>query len=271
MILQCGLLSFFYGDSSLYSCPDRNGVLCICSRMSHSRADLLSLDVDSVSVEQFFEEFVEGIDYTPPSEIYPGASIITEFYYLSDYPLLIYDIWSNPVPPAGEASYPDRDPEYFSRLINNNAPVTAVPIVKMYWYIDYDAPVVMGCRELLSKLTEIVVDGSGELNSGEFRTFLVDLNQDGQLEYVISHKRKHSEYSDANTFTIILSEQDETVYAYYDEYSTFTDVDSSGNIFVKDNYGIAEGWVYRFFFRKEHNFQLEESIELYTGVKERAK
>ena len=258
--------SFSYLDSVLYSCPDDNGLLLVCNRMNYGRTDKLSLKNNKMSTERIFEEAPVYI-YTPVADFYPGAEPITEFHYMSDYPLLSYDLWTNPIVPVDTVSYPNNDASFFTNVIFQNKSVVAVEIPKPGWtFLEYGRVETISFNELVLKIEN---ESGGLVRTGreEHRTILVDLNQDGKLEFVISSQKDAGVYG-PDKFTIVLSEQNGTVYAYYDEFSIVTNIDAVGNWYYLwlDTYGSnMEEWVRRFYFDQEDCFILKEPLTAYTG------
>ena len=260
--------SFSYLDSVLYSCPDDNGLLLVCNRMNYGRTDQLRLENDKLSSKRIFEE-LNVFFYTPVADFYPGSTPITEFHYMSDYPLLSYDMWTNPIIPADTVSYPDNDPFFFTNVVFQNKSIVAVQIPKPEWtFLEYGQAETIRFNELISKIEN---ENGGPARTGreEYRTFLVDLNQDEKLEFIISCQKDAGRYG-PEKFTIVLSEENGTVYAYYDAFSIVTNVDAAGNWYYLswDTYGSSmEEWVRRFYFDQEDCFTLKESITAYTGKK----
>ncbi len=60
--MQSALINTFIVRLLMYSCPDRNGMLSVSSRMNHTRAGLLSIEEDSLYKNFVFEESVKGIE-----------------------------------------------------------------------------------------------------------------------------------------------------------------------------------------------------------------
>ena len=101
---------FYFGDSELYSIPDAAGVLNVYQRMLYARGELLSLTDNALNSTLYFEERIEPGDwFQPVSSFYQGAVVVTEFRYDQDYPVLSYNIWSQPGRPAEETHYPDNN------------------------------------------------------------------------------------------------------------------------------------------------------------------
>ena len=116
----------------------------------------------------------------------------------------------------------------------------------------------MGIRDLQEKLLHNPLFGSSTSeNKGEFESAVADLNNDGQLEFVLSFQTTEGDYT-SHPFMMILSEQDGTAYCYVDELHAFTSVSDTGVFYrYENNYGIVTEYAYRVFFDGENCMRVE--------------
>ncbi len=262
---------FYFGEASdLYSFPEANGVLNVYQHMFHMRAELLTLTDGALNSTLYFEDYVGSVyQYQPVSDLCPGAVYITEFCYDQDYPIVAYDIWSQPAQAIEEARYPDDNPNFFTNLFIENADVIKVRFTDPWIYPYVSDIETTGVRDLQETLRqtlfgEIISKPEWE-NTGEFETYLADLDHDGQLEFLLSFQtEKDVHYSPK--FTMILSEQNGIVYAYVDDYYAFTGIDSRGILYryYKDGKYISEH-AYRVFFDAENCMSVEYGLDEYSG------
>lgn len=272
---------FYFGDSELYSIPDAAGVLNVYQRMLYARGELLSLTDNALNSTLYFEERIEPGDwFQPVSSFYQGAVVVTEFRYDQDYPVLSYNIWSQPGRPAEETHYPDNNPDFFTDLFINNSDVIKVRLPEAWFSLPGNDTETIGVRDLLSSLSYYVFNSmfggmtnndSRSKDSEIFESYIVDLDHDGQLELLISHQREESDYS-SWPFTMILSEQNGIVYAYVDELRGFTDVNRSGVIYKYTNdHGFISEYAYRVFFNAENCMKIYCNLEEYLGSHDESK
>ena len=245
---------FYFGASELYSTPERDGVLLVYQHMFHAKGQILTLADDGLHSTLCFEEYVEpGEWYHPVSNFCPGAAAITEFRYDQDYPLLSYNTWSQPAPSAGETHYPNGNPNFFTDLFIDNTEVVKVRFPEALFFLPGNETETMGIRDLQELLLHNPLFGSSTSeNEGEFESAVADLNNDGQLEFVLSFQTTEGDYT-SHPFMMILSEQDGTVYCYVDELHAFTSVSDTGVFYrYENNYGIVTEYTYRVFFDGEN-------------------
>lgn len=259
---------FYFGSSELYSFPSDNGVLLVYGHMFHAKTQLLSLTEGRLDSSLFYEEVIDqmsGSWYTPVSDYCPGSVLITEFFYDQDFPLTSYYSWTQPAPVAAEVHCPNYDDSFFANAINNDA--TAVKVRFPYININLNGNdvEVTTIGTVLNSLINRTTDESGT-PIVEYQAFLADLNRDGQLEYLISQEKRSQGENAVKPFMMILSEQNGTIYAYVDELSSFTNVDTGGILYYyNDSFGYIWESAYRVFFDAENWMKLDCALDDYTG------
>ncbi len=260
---------FYHWECYFYSVPERNGVLNVYQHMGHARGDLLTLTDGVLNSDLYFEEIVKAM-YSPVSTFCRGAEYITEFRYYQDYPIIAYDIWSQPVQAVEEARYPDDNPNFFTNLFIENADVIRVRFPQPWLDPANCEAETMGVRDLQESLyyrsgfSARDPDSESE-NTGEYETFLADLDHDGQLEFLLTFHTEKG-VNNSHQFTIILSEQNGTVYAYVEEFYACDDVDSKGVLYRyhKEGKFISES-AYRVFFDAENCLSMFCNLDKYSG------
>lgn len=259
---------FYFGSSSLYSFPNKNGVLLVYWHMYHAKGELLSLSDGTLSSSLFFEEIIDpasGAWYRPVSDYCKGTVPITEFRFDQDFPLTAYYLWTQPVIAASEFYSKDEGKNFFVQTIIDNKTVTKVRFPFVAIALDGNDVEIIGLRDLMSSLTKTTTNESGERDSGESEYFVTDLNRDGQPEYMISHKKMDGPFA-SNQYMVILSEQDGTLYAYVEELHSFSNVDQNGVFYVyNDEFGHVAESAYRVFFDAESCMKVSCSLEDYSG------
>ena len=258
----------FSGSAALYSYPEKNGVLLAYTHMRHAKTEKWMLENNILTSEAFYEEFVpteKGAWYRPVYDYCPGSVVVTEFPTYLDYPVKSYEKWAYGIGRNPEYRFPNDDPNFYETVTNSNSSVKEVVISRAAYILSEKKVSTIGFKDLLSQL--ITPTPEEPDNYGEFQAYLADVNQDGKLEYILSHRRKNGPFS-SNTFLIVLSEQDGTVYAYVDEFSAITNVDSAGIMYsYSDEYGFIGENAFRLFFDGAECFPLNVSIDEYGGTR----
>ncbi|MBQ7437162.1 MAG: hypothetical protein IJV30_07550 [Oscillospiraceae bacterium] len=258
----------FSGSAALYSYQEKNGVLLVYSHMRHAKAEKWMIENNALKTEAFYEEFIpieKGVWYRPVQDYSPGSVVVTEFPAYLDYPVKSYEKWAFEIKNNTEYRFPNDDPSFYETVTNSNSPVKKVVTSRSAFILSEKKVSMIGFKDLLSQL--IVSTPEEPKSYGEFRAYLADVNQDGKLEYILSHRRKDGPFS-TNTFLIILSEQAGTIYAYVDEYSAITNVDSAGVMYsYSDEYGYIGENAFRLFFDGDECFPLNVSIDEYGGAR----
>lgn len=255
------------GSAELYSYPERNGALIAYAHMNHAKTRKLTLDNGILSIADYYEEFIpreNGVWYRAVEDYSPGASRVTEFEAFTVYPIRTYRIWCDGIQRANGSSYPNNDPSFFENVVNSNSSVVEVVTSRYTNIVGVGTIRTIGFSDLLTELT-VVEDRDGTQDYGDFYAYYVDVNQDGQLEYVIAHERRNNDYS-SNTFFIVLSEQNGAVYAYTDEHFGVTSVDQFGVFYIYQNdYGFVTENAMMMLFNGEDCFIISVPLTKYAG------
>lgn len=247
------------GHSSLYTCPDENGIILMYGHMGYAEADRLTLEGNTVRSEMMYEDNLNErlekdpeADYVYPGDVVPGSVYLTLFRADRQLPLRRYEEVQNCLAgkfpeAASDGDAADIDAEFFEKLVASNDEVVAVAADN---YTKSPGPI--GFQDLLKK------DVAKDWMSGDCSVLSAqpaDLNADGQPEYVmtLTTDGEHSE------LCCCLSEQNGVVYAYlFDWYASSLEVDSAGNLWYGGEYYET---LYRLIFDGEEAFELSLPAE----------
>ncbi len=259
--------ALFAGDVSLghcvlYSYPEDNGLIFHWGHMGAAFADCYQLlDGELVFKVPLFEDDLNArlqedpdAEYIDPGSVVPGAVSLMFVPSSLTLPMLRYDELRHDLEGIFTVSdlreYPDQDPEFFNRIINGNGQVCAV---QAHSYANDPGPI--SFRELLKK------DVAAEWMGGDLRISgmqTADLNGDGKLECIL--QLTSDENGDRMHF--YLSEQDGTVYAYLENYtSDELKADRNGNLLMVSPYYTQ---LERLIFDKEECFFIYLPADYYS-------
>lgn len=196
------------GHSSFYSDPGENGIILMYGHMGYASASRISIQ-DGYMEEPLYEDNLnerlqEEPDavYVYPGDVIPGSVYLTLCRGNLTLPLTHYEEITRYLEVA---HYPNNDPTFYSSLMTNNGEVFAVTGDGFT-----NSPGRIGFQDLLRQnVAANWMQGDLQILSAS----AADLNGDGQLECVLSASQGGSE------MRIVLSEQDDVVYAYLMNYT----------------------------------------------------
>ena len=228
---RCVCDDLYLGHSSLYSDPGENGLILMNGHMGYAWAERLSLADGSIQAETLYEDNLNErlqndpeAEYVYPGEIVPGAAYIDLARLELRLPISHYDeleeLRAGRYPEASSpAAYPEGDPEFFDKLIQEGREVMA------FTADGYTAsPGRIGFQELLKQnVAANWMDADLQIVSSQ----LADLNGDGQLECILDLEQGEGR----EPMRFYLAEQAGTVYVYMHNYaSPKLTVDRNGNL-----------------------------------------
>ena len=205
------------GHSSFYSDPGENGIILMYGHMGYASASRISIQ-DGYMEEPLYEDNLNerlqedpDAEYVYPYDVIPGSVYLTLCRGDLTLPLTRYEEISRYLE---SAHYPNNDPSFYSSLMMNNGEVFAVTGDGFT-----NSPGRIGFRDLLRQnMAANWMQGDLQILSAS----VADLNEDGQLECVLAASQGGSE------MRIVLSEQDDVVYAYLMNYTDGYELDPDG-------------------------------------------
>ena len=207
------------GHSSFYSDPGENGIILMYGHMGYASASCISIQ-DGYSEEVLYEDDLNerlqenpDAEYVYPYDIIPGSAYLTLCRGDILLPLTHYEEISAYLE-STSAHYPNNDAAFYSRLIENNGEVFAVTADGFT-----NSP---GRIQFYDLLRQNVAANWMQGDLQILSATAADLNNDGQLECVLSASQGGSE------MRIVLSKQDGTVYAYLINYTDGYALDPDG-------------------------------------------
>ena len=214
------------GHSSLYTDPGENGLIVMYGHMGYAEADRLVLGEKDYTMETLYEDNLNerleqdpNAEYLYPDAFVPGAAYLTLSSMELRLPLTHYEEIQNCLEgrfpgtvACGDA--PQGDPAFFEKLIRENREVTAVTADGFT-----NSP---GRIQFYDLLRQNVAANWMQGDLQILSATAADLNNDGQLECVLSASQGGSE------MRIVLSKQDGTVYAYLINYTDGYALDPDG-------------------------------------------
>ena len=230
------------GGDYLAAYPDANGILRCHARMN-SQSVMHWEKRGNVIKETgpIFREDVSAAQYTEIGEIVAGSVELAEFQADDPHPLLRYEDWSNAlsaIPSSGggkraaDQRFPNNDRAFFTKVINGEISVIPGMVSKTSCYDYWSEP--EHTKTSFSAFFQFMAqeldrDYEPEENTA-FHIFYSDLDGDGQLEAICSLIPGEMDNTLVR-FSIILSEQAGTVYAYGRMSEPVTGVDSAGILY----------------------------------------
>ena len=205
----------FLGHSSFYSDPGEDGIILMHGHMGYAWAVRISI-TDGYAEEALYEDDLNprlendpNAEYIYPGDVIPGSMQLTLCRWDVTLPLTHYEeiarCLDGVLPEVKESYYPNRDENYYSRLMADNSGVFAVTADGYT-----NSPEWIGFQDLLRQ------DIASDWMQGDLSVLSAtpaDLNGDGKLECVVAASDGSSE------MRIVLSEQDGIVYAYLLNYT----------------------------------------------------
>ena len=237
------------GHTSFYSDPRENGIIMMWGHMGYASAVRISLAggyQEEVLYEDNLNERLEedpDADYIYPGDVVPGSVYLTMCRGGLTLAMTHYEeinrCLEGVLPVASVEQYPNQDAAFFENLISGNGEVFAATADGFT-----NSPGRIGFQELLRR--NVVANWmQGDL--GILSVTPTDLNGDGKLECYVAASDGSSEVS------IILSEQNGTVFAYLVNYADGYAPDEEGNLICSTPYG---QYRYRLIFDGEQAFLL---------------
>lgn len=226
---------FGSGHSSLYTCPDRSAVLVYYAHMGWSQMQEYTMENGTLTAGQELLSEEEAIEYIQPEEIVPGAVYIDFFY--TKLGELLADQSGRPQPSGGEALLlPVCDWQAGPAPTGSSSEAARAAILA----------VLGGEAELYGASGDHFYGDVGRttweayiqpgaaypFNHTPFQILQhlwMDLNGDGQEECVLQLQ------SEAGTAVVVLSAQEDRVYAYY--FGFFGDTAACADGAILDVYG----------------------------------
>lgn len=226
------------GHTALATYPDDNGFLMVWGHMGSQYVQKATLDDDFKLVfDEIFEEDINdsAADYTPIDEIVLGSEVIDQYCFCSSLPILYYL----------NARYTSGDyDETAMATLFDDVMAGNTPFLQVNAYHFYSEP-----TELTSWSDFLAEGGANHYSASSVDyTADVDMNGDGQIERVV--------FLDNDT-TVVLSYQDEMVYAYVMSYVSGQDVlaINDGSIDIENTY---EKGSYRLIFDKNECYVISQ-------------
>lgn len=277
------LKEFGYGGNFFASYPEGNGVLFSHARMGGQTVKLwMLMNGRIIESEELFTETLEGrLQYTDISDIIQGATNLTEFPGDTLYPLACYEKWAEYLLPTKQAvireeRFPQNNPDFYKNVILDLTPVVPCWVSMEYdsiWKESFSAG-----NSYSSVVSGAVITGAmyrsvpeNILDTGSQVIRYADLNGDGQLEAVCSYLLPLNA-DNYIQFSVILSEQSGTVYAYMLMSVAVTDVAPEGILyyyFRDPMYAVDVHTEYAFklYFDREQAFFTRVPFVLYSGTR----
>lgn len=231
------------GHTAFYSWPQENAMLAFWGHMGYAFAEKVSIADGQIVIESFFEEDISqdmDAEYTEAEELVPGAVYLWGYRTELDLPLAEYEKITQKMqgymPPEEKAPDDDAVKEQISRVINDNGMVygvTADGFGGDTGYITFEEYCAPGKA---ARYNELPMQMKG--------CTWVDVNGDGQTEGILRLEEKpdpSGERSWREELTVILSLQDDVVYAYCLNYSD-DDVLHENGVFetvYRETYGLS--------------------------------
>lgn len=277
------LKEFAFGGNYLSSYPNGNGMIFRHARMGGQNVKLWTLETGQiVESEPLFSEEVKANLYTPIGKIVDGSVDLTEFPLDTLAPLLQYEEWEKVIHPKrsrgdldtkARTRFPENNSNFFQNVIDGNKPVIPIAVSREYDLM-WNKPATV--ETLYADAERAMAESSSNyqfLKSGDYIDFrnrtvkYADINGDGQLEAIISFSKQLDEYWFLQQ-TIILSEQEGTVFAYELMDIEVLSADSSGILYYYKNDWVVNStyeYAFKLFYNRESCFFVYVPIENYSG------
>ena len=202
---------FSMGHSSLYTCPDENGVIYDWGHMGSQYMRKITMEDGNLYYEDLFEENLDedpDAFYTEVAEIVPGAEYLTMMDAMKMLPIDTYEIWlENLHKDINSTTEPDEEREQiYLDAIYNNGTVYGVSAdgyggeTGELSFEDYLAP--------------YMVNDYSDAGMKVAKYAFVDMNEDGKEECVLMLVDKSTDSALSGDLYVVLNEQDGVIYAY---------------------------------------------------------
>lgn len=246
------------GHTGFYAVPDENGILSYWGHMGYAECWKLTLNGTVLSSEELYSEDInekmqagEDVWYKASNEIVPGAYYLDSYDYNNTYPIEMYETitaYANgkKKSDSGSYSFPNNNPDFYTDIMQNNDSVNAVALDQFMNTLG-EVP--------FSKLFEekqIYNYAPGDLTP--LNITYADLNSDGIYEcifYLNEGNNPEDQYMD---YSVILSLQRDTVYAYLNFCPYETSITEDGYFITEPDEYASERYVKRVLYDREKCF-----------------
>ena len=228
---------------SFYTDPGENGILMYYAGVNHVELERMYISGDEVKFETIHEEkldkdrgdlnYRKNAEVTDPDEFVNGA-IGLSFYLKSNtlavrkYDEILEHIEGKRVKNS-KAGFPNDDESFYTDILMQDKKIIVVPSDT---YMK-DAGTI-NIRDMYND-NVLYEYTNGKLNLKEIK--YVDLNEDNLYEAVLYLAGKDEEKKGDYLCRVILSQQDNNIYAYTKFYPTEADITKSGNFVFAGPYG----------------------------------
>ena len=241
--------------TSFYAIPGENGILSYWAHMGCMSCFKLILKNGKIESEELYSEDIsqaeEGVVYKASYEIVDGAYYLEELYYDSTYPIEMYDVmaeYSSDNRKLDSVSYtfPDNNPDFYKDIMQNDGVVNAVALDQFMNTLGE----VQFSKILEDSKIYDYARGPHEVNG----IIYADLNADGIYECIFYISEK-SDYTNADkAYRVIMSLQDDTVYAYLAFSPYENTITENGDFITEPGEFYNERYVKRVLYDKEKCF-----------------
>lgn len=241
--------------TSFYAIPDENGILSYWAHMGCMSCFKLILKNGKIESEELYSEDISQAEdaavYKASYEIVDGAYYLEELYYDSTYPIEMYDVMAEYSSDNGKSdsvsyTFPDNNPDFYKDIMQNDGIVNAVALDQFMNTLG-EVP--------FSKMLEDsqIYDyarGPHEVNGITY----ADLNADGIYECIFYISEKSDYTNNDKAYRVIMSLQDDTVYAYL-AFSPYENTTTENGYFITEpGEFYNERYVKRVLYDKEKCF-----------------
>ncbi len=243
------------GHTSFYAVPDENGILSYWGHMGCAACFKLVLQNGKLESEELYSEDIneklqagEDVWYKASNEIVDGAYYLEEYDYDSTYPIEMYDVvadYSNGEIKATSFSYsfPDNNPDFYTDIMQNDGIVNAIALDQ---FMNTLGEVSFGSLLEEGRIYEYT-QGNLEAHGITY----ADLNSDGIYECIVYLSEGDDKDKD---YRIIMSLQDDTVFAYLTFYPGETTITENGYFITEPGEYTHERYVKRVLYDMDYCF-----------------
>lgn len=240
--------------TSFYAVPDENGILSYMGHMGYGVCSKLilkngMLESEELYAEDINEKLQDGEDtwYKAANEIIEGAYYLEPFERYTTYPIEKYDVIAdysagNISSAPTSYSFPNNNPDFYTDVMQNDVIISAVALDQFM-----NTPGEVPFSRLLEP--EQIYKYAHE-NLVVHGITYADLNSDSIYEciFYLSEDEQNKDYR------VIMSLQDETVYAYLTFCPEETKITKDGYFVSEPGEFIHERYVKRVLYDKENCF-----------------
>lgn len=246
------------GHTGFYAVPDENGILSYWGHMGYAECWKLTLNGTTLSSEELYSEDInekmqagEDVWYKAANELVTGAYSLDSFNYNNTYPIEMYETitaYANGKEKSNSGSYsfPDNNPDFYTDIMQNNASVNAVALDQFMNTLG-EVPFSKLFEE--NQIYDYAPGGLTPLN-----ITYADLNSDGIYECVFYLNEGNNPEDKYMDYSVILSLQGDTVYAYLSFYPYETTITEDGYFITEPDEYASERHVKRVLYDREKCF-----------------